>query len=196
MNAWISSASATATATVMTSSIRPFMTEFGAPALGRRMTDPLEESDPIGRPVGQERLPDDPLPRHRPPEPAVLGTRAVAPHHVVIATRPGDRLGEAARLAAVALHDVGISLALAVADHVSVPDRYAVAGKPDDTLDERLRGRLLPGDLARPWRGLSGWAPPPRRVGTALAVVLRGVEHNDVPHLWGGEVEGQPVHQH
>ncbi len=57
MNAWISSASATATATVMTSSIRPFMTDLGAPALGRRMTEPLEESDPVGRPVGENALP-------------------------------------------------------------------------------------------------------------------------------------------
>ena len=46
--AWISSASATATATVITSSIRDFMPDFSAvvPLLGA--TGPLHEADPVG----------------------------------------------------------------------------------------------------------------------------------------------------
>ena len=61
MNAWISSASATAIATVMTSSINPLIGALGQPAT-TRPAEPLEESDPIGRPVRQERLADDPRP--------------------------------------------------------------------------------------------------------------------------------------
>src|SRR5579871_1650682 len=151
MNAWMSSASATATATVITSSISPFMPDPPAYPPARRLaprSPPLEESDPVRRPVGQERLPDDPGAGDGPPEPAVLGVRAVVAHHVVVASGNGDRLGEVARRVAVALHDVGVGLRLAVADHVSVDDREMVARESDHALDERLRGRLRPGHLA------------------------------------------------
>src|SRR6185437_12001597 len=62
MNAWISSASATATATVTTSSISPFTRDLPARAWASRPSPvaALEESDAVGRPVGEERLADDP----------------------------------------------------------------------------------------------------------------------------------------
>src|SRR5438270_2974230 len=129
MKAWISSASATATATVTTSSIRPFTADLGAPDAGRRSGPASEEPDPVGGPIGQERLADDPAPRHRAPEAAVLGVRAVVAHHVVVAARDGDGLREVTRLAAGAADDVAVGLALSVADHVSGADRQAIAGE-------------------------------------------------------------------
>src|SRR6516225_10529244 len=123
MNAWMSSASATATATVMTSSISPFTPDPPAHSEDQRSSRrPLEESDPVGRPVGQERLPDDPGAGDGSPEPAVLRVRPVVAHHVVIAAGNGDRLREVAHRIAVALHDVGVCLGLSVADHVAVDD--------------------------------------------------------------------------
>src|SRR5579862_1486727 len=99
MNAWISSASATATATVITSSISPFTPDLPArraPVLAPAGTvaPALKQPDPIGWPVGEERLADDPRPRHGTPESAVLRIRAVVAHHVVLPTRNRDRLGE------------------------------------------------------------------------------------------------------
>src|SRR5690348_605508 len=110
MNAWISSASATATATVTTSSISPF-----TPGLPARARPPpsLEESDPVGRPVGEERLADDPGARNRAPESAVLRIRTVVAHHVVHAAGDRDGLREVARRVAGALHDVAVALWLA-----------------------------------------------------------------------------------
>src|SRR5947209_3627218 len=154
MNAWIRSASATAAATVMTSSISPFMPDPAAPDASRRSTWPLarrrstwplarrrstgslQEPDPVGWPVGQKRLADDPRARHRPPEAAVLGVRPVVATHVVVAAVNGDRLREVAGRVAGAAHDVAVGLPPSVADHLSVPNRQAVAGQADHPLDE------------------------------------------------------------
>src|SRR6478735_1318336 len=135
MKAWISSARATATATVTTSSISPFMLGLAAPARCRRSSRALEEPDPIRRPVGQECLADDPCARNRPPESAVVGVRAVVAHHVVVAPGHRDGLREVARRVAVALHDVGVAFGLAVADDVPVSDREMIAREPHDALD-------------------------------------------------------------
>src|ERR1700735_1298520 len=138
MKAWMRSASTTAIATVSTSSISPFMLALCSPGATARPIAALHEPDPVRRPVGQKRLADDPRSWDGSPEPAVLGVGPVVAHHVVVAAGDGDRLREVARLAAVALNDVGVVLSLAVADHVAVADRETIAGQAHDALDKRL----------------------------------------------------------
>src|SRR5581483_6450271 len=181
MNAWMSSARATATATVTTSSISPFTPALQARARTRPPVAALEESDPVGRPVGQERLADDPGSRYRPPEATVLRIGTVVAHHVVVPAGDGDRLREVARRIAVALNDVGVGLALAVAEDVSVADREMIAGNSDDTLDERLRRGLLPGHLASRRPVLPALVLALVGISAPVVVVLRRVEHHDVP---------------
>src|ERR1700731_3336879 len=98
MNAWISSASATAMATVMTSSISDFIADPD-PSRSSSAYLLLQEADSIRRPVREERLADDPGSRNRPPEATVLRVGAVVAHHVVVAPGNGDGLGEVARAA-------------------------------------------------------------------------------------------------
>ena len=61
---------------VMAKELRPWGTPLHrsrpATSLGRLRERLLEEADPVERPVGEERHPDDPLLRHRPPESAVV----------------------------------------------------------------------------------------------------------------------------
>src|SRR5580704_1231874 len=155
--------------------------------------EPLEKSDPVGRPVGQERLADDPCSRDRAPEPAVLGIGAVVAHHVVVARRNGDRLREVAGRVAVAGHDVAVGLPLPIPVDVTVDDRQEVAGKPDDALDERLRGRLLPLDRTRRRSVLAAGVLALVRIGAAGVVVLRRMEDDDVADVGRGEVHADPV---
>src|SRR5947209_13382225 len=85
-------ASPTAIATVRTSSTIERTPDL-ALAL-RRTPTPSESPSPVGRPVGEERLTDDPAPLHRPPEAAVLRIRPVVAHHVVVPPRDDDRPGK------------------------------------------------------------------------------------------------------
>src|ERR1035441_635141 len=72
---------------------------------------------------------DDPCAPDRSPEAAVVGLAAVVAEHEVLTGRDHDGLREVAVRSASALVDVRVRLACAVADHVAVDDRDAVAGK-------------------------------------------------------------------
>src|SRR6478609_582612 len=111
MNAWISSASPTATATVTTSSISDLTVDFGALVLeSRGIRCSLEEAQPARRPVRHECPADDPALGHRPPVPAVFGVWPIVPHHVVLAAGNRDRAGKVAGAAAAAGDDVAVAL--------------------------------------------------------------------------------------
>src|SRR5436305_14626496 len=102
-------------------------------------TMPSEESDSVRRPVGEERLADDPRLRDRPPEAAVLGVGAIVAHHEVVAARNRDRGGEVARAAAIARNGVGVLLRHTVAGHVTAVDRPTVPGTADPAPDASPR---------------------------------------------------------
>src|SRR5947209_4995081 len=176
-NAWISSASATAIATVRTSSISPFI------ARRPRLQDP----DPVRWPVREHRLADDPLPRDRAPVAAVLRVRAVVAHHVVGPAGDGDRLGERARAGTRAGDGVGILLGHAVADDLPVADRQAIAGQPHHALDERRRRGPGGDGVARAGLILADAVLPLVGIG-APRVVVGGMEDHDVADLRGVEV--------
>src|SRR5205085_1652132 len=139
MKACIRRASPTAMATVRTSSTTDFMADFEP--LVRELAisgDPSQESQTAGRPVGEERLADDPRPRDRAPEPAVLRIGTVVAHHVVVTLRDRDRAREVARSVAVARQGIPVFLPDTVADHVAGDDPDVVAWIADHPLDERL----------------------------------------------------------
>src|SRR5947209_9725632 len=88
-------ASPTATAIVTISSTSELRGDF----FFLRDTDiwaELEEADPIGGPVGEECLADQPPPGNRSPVAAVERVGAIVAHHVVIALGDGDRGTEVA----------------------------------------------------------------------------------------------------
>src|SRR5579875_1652399 len=108
-------ASRTATPTVIASSTIERTVDFVRWAPPRAMATgssrgagSSQASDPVGRPVGEEGLADDPGPANRAPEAAVLGIRAVVAHHVVHPARNDDGLGEVAVGLARAGHDVAV----------------------------------------------------------------------------------------
>src|SRR6202012_5880309 len=89
MSAWMRIARPTATATVSTSSTSEATGDF----FFLRDADirrGLEEANAIGRPVGEERLADQPFLGHRAPVAAVERVRAIVAHHVVVAHRYRD----------------------------------------------------------------------------------------------------------
>src|SRR6202020_3588782 len=94
-------ASPTATATVSTSSMREASGDF----FFLRDADirwGLEEANAIGRPVGEERLADQPFLGHRAPVAAVERVRAIVAHHVVVALRYRDSFTKGALAGALA----------------------------------------------------------------------------------------------
>src|SRR5262249_52056563 len=117
-------------------------------------------------------------------------------HHEVLVSRHRDR-AEVAVGAASAFAGERLSLKHAVADDVTVADRYAVARDADDALDEVLvrarRRRSRAGDAALGAvveRALAG-DPALVRVGA-----LRRVEDEYVPHLRIAEVVPYAVDEH
>src|SRR5579875_4047956 len=146
MNAWLRIAGPTATPIVTTSTTSEPSAErlcFGGAAIAS------ERPDPAGRPVGEERLADQPRARHRPPVAAVERVAAVVPHHVVVAGRHGDRLPEVALGRVAARLGAPAPLRPAVSDHLPVDDGDPVTGQPHDALDVGLRGLAPAGHVAR-----------------------------------------------
>src|SRR6185436_15897622 len=110
-----------------------------------------EETDALGRPVGGEGLPDDPLLGNWSPEPAVVGRATVVAHHEPVPGGNRHGLGQVAALAATARLGERLLLELAVEHHVAVADRDLVARARHHALDEvhvRARLGLLQADLA------------------------------------------------
>src|SRR6476646_8062384 len=62
----------------------------GSPRKDRNFSRGLEEPDPVGRPVGEEGLADDPAAWDRSPEAAVVTLDAVVAHHEVVVGRDRD----------------------------------------------------------------------------------------------------------
>src|SRR6478672_10432284 len=150
-----------------------------------------EEADALGRPVGGEGLPDDPLLGDGAPEPAVVGRATVVAHHEPVTGGNRHGLGQVAALAAAARLGERLLLELAVEHDVPVADRDLVARACDDALDEvhvRARLRLLQADLAG------------RRLAAAALVALLGaggrVEDHDVADRGIAEVRPDAVDQH
>src|SRR4051812_46262954 len=117
------------------------------------------DRNPVGGPIRREHLPDQVLPRHRPPLARVARLRAVVAHHEVLPLRDVVRL-RASRVTAVRL-DVRLVELLAVDEDVTgaadVPQLDPVAREADQPLDEgsagaaalpRSRRRLEDHDLA------------------------------------------------
>src|SRR6185312_8826574 len=151
----------------------------------------LEGADATGWPVAEERGPDDPGLRYRPPVAAVVGDPAVVAHQVVVAARDGDRPREGAKRRVGARLDIGAGLLDAVAVHVAVADPQRVAGQADDALDEGLAGDSRGVFVARP-----GVPRALRRIaalGAECAVRPRGrVKDHDVSHIG---MRAEPVDQ-
>src|SRR5436190_23726744 len=114
MNAWIRSARPTAIAIVTASSISDFIADFFF-----CLDTPIElqEAEPVGRPVREERLADDPRLGDGAPEAAVVRCAPVVAHHVVVALRDGDRAREGTRASGAARIGVAVLLAHPIADH-------------------------------------------------------------------------------
>src|SRR4051794_32722749 len=140
---------------------------------GRRF---LEGADSARRPVGEERVADDPLLGDGSPVAAIVALPTVVAHHKKVARRNLDGFRQIAEfVAARALVQVLLLDLLAVHVGAVVPDRDRVAGEADHPLDEvvlralggRLRARV-------PVRGLARYA--------ALVAVgaRRRLEHDDV----------------
>src|SRR4249919_3730697 len=119
----------------------------------------LADADPIRWPVGREDLPDEVLPRHRPPFARVARLGSVVTHHEVLPRGNIERLGTAG--VAAVLADVRLIELLAVDVDVAKATLRAqlqhVARQADQPLDERAacaaadtcgRWRLEDDDLA------------------------------------------------
>src|SRR5205814_8256877 len=104
----------------------------------------LEEADSIRRPVGKERLADEPALRHGAKEAAVLTVTPVVAHHEVHPLRDRDRLGEVAAAAAIAGVDEALVGLDTVHDRLPVDDPQTIPRAGDDPLDE-VGARLLRG---------------------------------------------------
>src|SRR4051794_31885846 len=74
----------------------------------------LERADALGRPVGRERVPDDPVDRDRAPEAAVVGRAAVVAHAEDVALWDGDRARQVTALPAGARCGERLALELPV----------------------------------------------------------------------------------
>src|ERR1700722_5684797 len=122
-NAWIRNARPTATATVTISSITEYSGDFCfldvRDAISASLRPVLEGSDPVGWPIGEERVADHPRTGHRPPETAVERVGAVVAHHVVVALGHRERLRKPAFATAVARDRVAVVLTYAVAIDVA-----------------------------------------------------------------------------
>src|SRR3954470_15212152 len=152
----------------------------------------LERPDALGRQVGGERAPDDPVDRDRPPEAAVVGRAAVVAHAENVAPWDGDRARQIAALPAGTRGGERLALELAVADDVPVAHGDPVAADPDDPLDEGLLGLLGRRRRARLVVGLLGAAARRRLVGPR-----RRVEGDDVADLGiGAQAVAEAVDQH
>src|SRR6059058_377437 len=90
------------------------------------------------RPKHLRHLPDDVLPRHRPPDSGVAGGRTVVTLDEVVAGRQVDRR-VALGVATVGL-DVGLVELLAANVVVAVSLRPGLTGQGDDPLDEDAAG--------------------------------------------------------
>src|ERR1700691_2468031 len=111
-----------------------------------------ETADAVGRPVGGDRLSDDPPFGHRSPEPAVVRVSSIVAHHEPVSRGDLDGRGEVALRARGAGFYVGVLLAHAVARgcrlavDVTFLDIDFIARASDDALDEgdaRLFGDRL-----------------------------------------------------
>src|SRR5689334_23739577 len=92
----------------------------------------LERPDPVRRPVGEERLADDPLLRDGSPVAAVVALPTVVAHHKKVARRNLDGFRQIAEVVATGLLvDVGLLQRLAVDVGDVVPDEQRVAWQPD-----------------------------------------------------------------
>src|ERR1035437_1963570 len=154
---------------------------------------PLEEADPAGRPVGEERVADYPRARHRSPEPAVVRLSTIVAHHVVLAAGNRDRAGEIARAHAVAGIDVGILLPYPVAVDVALDQPDPITREPHHPLDECLRGLLLLRHATWLGRVLARLVLALRGICTTLVVVLGRVKDHDVADARRREVRADPV---
>src|SRR5436309_1394416 len=150
----------------------------------------LERADPVRGPVREERLPDDPSLRDWSPVAAIVAFPTVVAHHKKVPRRNRDlpglvadgtaRIGADVRLVELLAVDVGAAL-----DHLQ-----AIAGEPDDPLDEvrvgLLRSRLRAGFVGRFVRV------------SALGLGVRSLgrlEDNDVAAMEAREVLGDAVDQ-
>src|SRR6185312_2938459 len=147
MKAWMRIARPTATATVTTSSKREARGDFFFFPRDTDIRCGLEEANPIGGPVREERLADQPRLGHRAPVATVKRVRAIVAHHVVVTLRYGDAGTEVALACAVAGDRERARLLVPVAVDVAVADLQAVAGKPHHALDVGLRGLVRLGDI-------------------------------------------------
>src|SRR6476646_116031 len=163
----------------------------GSPRKDRNFSRGLEEPDPVGRPVGEEGLADDPAAWDGSPEAAVVARAAVVAHHEVVVGRDRDRLGHGAARPAATRPDEGLLRLHPVDDRVAVLDRERVPRPGHDPLDE-VGVRLL---VDRLRAGLV-----PTRLGAALRVSvdrsLGRVEDHDVPDLGVAEVIADSVDEH
>src|SRR6185437_13143309 len=147
MKAWMRIARPTATATVTTSSKREARGDFFFFPRDTDIRCGLEEANPIGGPVREERLADQPRLGHRAPVATVKRVRAIVAHHVVVTLRYGDAGTEVALAGAVTGDGVRAHLEMSVAVDVAVTDHEPITGKAHHPLDVRLRGLMGLGDV-------------------------------------------------
>src|SRR5580698_4195421 len=90
----------------------------------------------FGRPVDEDRLAVDQIPRYGPELPGIRGDRAMVAHHEVAVVRNGD-LGHGTGVA-VHFGDVRLQKRVAVEPHLAVHYADAVTGQPDNPFDVAL----------------------------------------------------------